>query len=571
MSEETLHEATLARSRAIGEARTSLVVYWGDETEVIPLEEGVPLVLGRSKPADIVVPEEKLSRKHARFTALEEGVRVDDLGSTNGTHHRGERIDSVVLAPGDSVTLGRVTVSVNQAEGRANLLGDFLGYLEFRERLREEIVRTRTFRRGVTVLFIHGLSPEADVSSWVGAVRAALRPVDRMALHGPRAAFALLPETDEERARVVADQILAIHEHLAVGVALLGSTDAELIDAARRCGRAATPRERVIVHAHDALVAADEPIFADPKMIELEELLERVSRSRIPVLVTGETGVGKEVIAQAIHRRGPRADGPMLVVNCAAMPDGYLASALFGHEPGAFEGATERRDGLLSKAAGGTLFLDEVGELADAAQGALLRALETQTFRRLGGDEDIALDARLVAATNADPAALVERGALRKDLLFRLDGIRIVVPPLRTRPGDLDPLIDRFLEQASVFGGARVSGIDDDARAALHAYAWPGNVRELRNALERAVVSCTAERVSIADLPSELRPASARADDAAEAIDLRAELASYEQRLLREALERAGGDAKRAAKLLSIPHQTLVRKAGEHGLADQLV
>ena len=570
MSEETLHEATLARSRAIGEARTSLVIYWDGRTDVVPLEEGSPLVLGRAAPADIVVPQDKLSRKHARFTALEEGVRVEDLGSTNGTHHRGARIDTVVLVPGDSVTLGRVTVSVNQAEGRANLLGDFLGYLEFRERLREEIVRTRTFRRGVTVLFVRALGPDGDVSTWVGAVRDALRPVDRMALHGVNAAFALLPETSEERARVVADEITALDDRLVVGVALLGSTDGELIDAARRCARAATPAERVVVHAHDALVAAGEPVFADAKMIEVEELLERVSRSMVPALVTGETGVGKEVVAQAIHRRGPRADGPMLAINCAAMPDAYLASALFGHEAGAFEGATERKDGLLVQARGGTLFLDEVAELGEEAQGALLRALETQVVRRLGGEEDIPIDARVVAATNRDPAALVESGALRKDLLFRLDAIRIHVPPLRERPGDVDPLIDRFVEEASVGGGARILGIEDAARAALRAYAWPGNVRELRNAIERAVVACTGERIGVADLPSELRPERETAAGDPDAIDLRAELRSYEQRLLAQALERAEGDGERAAKLLSIPHRTLVRKAGEHGLSDRI-
>ncbi|MEZ4336760.1 MAG: sigma 54-interacting transcriptional regulator [Sandaracinaceae bacterium] len=290
----------------------------------------------------------------------------------------------------------------------------------------------------------------------------------------------------------------------------------------------------------------------------------------MPVLVTGETGVGKEVIAQAIHKRGPRADGPMLVVNCAAMPDAHVASVLFGHEAGAFEGATEARDGLLAKAQGGTLFLDEVASLGEEAQGALLRALETQVIRRIGGDEDIPIDARLVAATHADPARLAETGAMRQDLLFRLDGIRIRVPALRERPGDLDPLIDRFLEGASVGGGARVLGIDDAARAALHAYPWPGNVRELKNAIERAVVACTAERIAIGDLPPEVRPKEAAPEAEAGVIDLRAELAAHEQRLLREALTRAHGDGKRAAKLLSIPHRTLVRKLDEHGLSDQL-
>ncbi|MBX3275758.1 MAG: sigma 54-interacting transcriptional regulator [Sandaracinaceae bacterium] len=567
--QRTLHEATLARSRALGEARTSLVIYTDGATTVVPLEDETPVVLGRAAPADVIVAEEKLSRAHARFTAVEDGVLVEDLGSTNGTHHRGKRVERVVLTPGDSVTLGRVTVSVSQAEGRANLLGDFLSYAELRERLRDEVVRTRTFRRGVTVLFVRELGEGGDVTSWVSKVRAALRPVDRMALFGANGAFAMLPETDEARARVVAGRIVELDERLVVGVALLGSTEAELVDAARRAARAASASERVVVHAHDALVGAGEPIFADPAMVELEELLERVARSTIGVLLTGESGAGKEVVAQAIHRRGARAQGPMRVLHCGAMPPDRVAEALFGHEAGAFEGAGEARDGLLVEARGGTLFFDAIDELGGEAQGALLRAIEARVVRRIGGDEDVPIDVRVIAATREDPAALARSGRLRPDLLYRLEGIRIHVPPLRERPGDLDPLIDRFLAEASAAAGARVRGVEPEARAALHAHRWPGNVRELRNAIERAVVACTAELVRLEDLPAEVRPAAT--PEAPDAIDLRAELLSHEERLLRQAIERAAGNAEQAARLLSIPERTLRRKATEHGLRDQLV
>ncbi|MGE0790503.1 MAG: sigma 54-interacting transcriptional regulator [Sandaracinaceae bacterium] len=539
----TIQEGTLAASRAIGDAKTSLVVHWGDGSEVFALEDGVPRVLGRAAPADIVIPEEKLSRSHARFTSTEEGVRVDDLGSTNGTHHKGERIESVVLAPGDSVTLGRVTVTVSEAAGRAGLLGDFLGYRELRQRIRDEIVRTRTFRRGVTVMFVRAIAGDPDVSTWARGMQAQLREVDRAALYGSAAAVVLLPETDEARARVIAEKIAAYEERLGVGVALHGSTEAELIDAARRCARIATKSIPVLVHAHDGLVAADEPIFASPAMIELAELLDRVARSRVPVFVTGETGVGKEVVAQAIHRRGARADGPLLTLHCDATPDDQVEALLFAED-----------EGLVARARGGTLFLDEIGELPTGAQTLLLNTIDA-------GEADV----RIVAATTQAPSGLVESGALKKELLFRLDAIRIAVPPLRERDGDLDPLIDRFLAEASADEGARISGIQDEARAALHGYGWPGNVRELRNVIESAVVACTTERIRITDLPAHVRPAGP-SEDEPERIDLRAALRDYEQRLLARAIEKAEGDGSRAAALLSIPLRTLERKLVEHGL-----
>jgi two-component system response regulator AtoC len=575
IDDATIGARTVARSRTVGDERTSIVVYFEQNVQVVGLDEGVPVVLGRSAPADLVVPEPNLSRKHARFTALEGGVKVEDLGSTNGTHYKGERIKEVVLGTGDSVTLGRVTVSVSRAEGRANLLGDFLGWFDFIERLRDEVVRARTFRRGVAVFAIRAVSGEDNhVATWAAAVRKILRPVDRMALHGTNAAFALAPETDEDRARGVAQQIAEMDPRLAVGVALHQSSAEELIDQARSLVRRATPADRVSISTFDALAGASPPIFASKKMIELEELVERVARAKVPVLVTGETGAGKDIIAQAIHQRGPRSELPMLVVSCGAMPAQMVEDVLFGHVKGAFEGATDEHAGLFERANGGTLFLDEVGELNEAAQAALLRVLEAQKLRRLGAEDEISVDVRVIAATNRDLRAMVEERKFRSDLLFRLSPLTIVVPPLREREGDIDPMVDRFLTEASLASGAKVRGIKDDARAALRAYAWPGNVRELKNAIEQAVVTCTAEKVRLEDLPKELQPqieeeAEGEATEEASAGDggLRGRVRAYEQGLITDALARSDNDPARAAKLLGMPLRSLQSKMRAYKIA----
>jgi DNA-binding NtrC family response regulator len=546
----------------LGDGQTSIVIYVDDKVQVVPLALGEPVVVGRSAPASLVVPERNLSRQHARFTALEEGVRVEDLGSTNGTHYKGKRIEQVLLGNGESVTLGRVTVSISRAEARANLLGDFVGYYELLERLRDEVLRARTFRRGVAVLCVRAIAPDALVSSWAPAVRELLRPVDRMALHGTQTAFAIVPETDEDRALGIATRITELDPRLVVGVALHQPSAEELIDQARSLARAAHAGARVRIGGHDALAGATTPIFASLPMIQLEELIERVAHSRAPVLVTGETGAGKDVVAQAIHQRGPRAERPMLAVSCAAMPAALVEDILFGHEKGAFEGATEAQAGLFERADGGTLFLDEVGELSKEAQAALLRVLETQRLHRLGGTHEIQVDVRVLAATHRDLKAMVEAGSFRQDLLFRLNPIAIHVPPLRERSGDLDPMIERFVHEASLASGARVRGIEDDARAALHAYAWPGNVRELKNAIEQAVVACTVDRIRLGDLPKNIgaRVDASEGSRPESDVDLRAKVRSYEQTLITEALERVKGDKAAAAKLLGMSVTTLVRK-----------
>ncbi|WP_437852186.1 sigma 54-interacting transcriptional regulator [Sorangium sp. So ce363] len=260
--------------------------------------------------------------------------------------------------------------------------------------------------------------------------------------------------------------------------------------------------------------AAEEPdrgkppadiVLLAPAMLALYEQAARAARSPISVLILGETGVGKEVLARTLHARSPRSSGPYVELNCAALPPSLLEGELFGHEKSAFTGASHARPGLLEAAHGGTLFLDEIGELPLAFQAKLLRVLEDRKVLRIGGRTPRRLDLRFVAATNRDLEAEIARGAFRQDLYFRLNGISLVVPPLRERVAEIGPLAGRFLEEAcrqlDQRGAPRIS---PEALAALEAYAWPGNVRELRNVIERAAVLCAGESVLPADLPPHL-------------------------------------------------------------------
>ncbi len=581
----TLSQDTIERARQAGGPRASLVVYHRDQVKLMPLADQGELVVGRAWPADVVISDPSLSRQHAKFRRIDEGVEVSDLGSTNGTHYRGERIERVLLGPGESVTLGTVTVSINLTAERATLLEGIDPYEQFFARLGDELVRARTFRRPIALLMIRALGEgELHVSGWVPRLRNTLRPVDRMALYGDTAVLAALVETDRDRARTVASALVEGDRlgepTLLCGVSLHGAHAGELVDQARQLCRRARPDRRVVLEGDDpeGPVAAS-PVFASPRMRELRHLVERVAVSNIPVLIHGETGSGKEVVARAIHTSSQRANGPMRSVNCGAMPANLIESQLFGHEKGAFTGAERTTPGLFEQADGGTLFLDEVGELTPAAQAALLRVLETGRLMRVGGTEEIQVDVRLVAATHRDLESMVGAGSFRQDLLYRLNTMTLQVPPLRERPEDLDALVRRFLDEASRESGGVVTSIQDEARALLHRYPWPGNVRELRNVIDRAVVVCPGDAIGVEDLPERLRKATGPiaspepgAPPSVEALPVDDDAAfkdrvkAYETRLILDALRATDGNQTQAAKMLRMPLRTLVHKIRGYGI-----
>jgi DNA-binding NtrC family response regulator len=303
--------------------------------------------------------------------------------------------------------------------------------------------------------------------------------------------------------------------------------------------------------------SADQIVGRSPALAAAVELAQRVAPMRSTVLLTGETGTGKELVAGLIHASSARADGPFVKVNCAALPETLLESELFGHEKGAFTSADRVRIGRFEQANGGTLFLDEVGDLSLATQAKLLRALQDQEFQRLGGTRVLRTDARIVAATNRDLERAITSGDFREDLYFRLNVITIPLPPLRERPEDLESLALHFLEQFGQELGRVRQGFSQEARARLLAHPWPGNVRELRNAIERAVLLSEGARIEVHDLrfgstanggSGDWRPALPAAGVA---------LDDIERAVVSEALERHGFVQKEAAAWLRISRRKL--------------
>ena len=303
-----------------------------------------------------------------------------------------------------------------------------------------------------------------------------------------------------------------------------------------------------------------------PAMQEVYALIDRVADSDTSVLVTGETGTGKELAARALHDRSRRRGGPFVPINCAAVPATLLESELFGHARGAFTDARATRTGLLCQANGGTLFLDEIGELPLALQPKLLRVLQERKVRPVGGDAELPIDVRLVCATNCDLDTAVEEKRFREDLYFRINVITVKLPPLRARGGDVLLLAQDFLERSAAKVDRPVAGIAPEAAKLLMAYPWPGNVRELHNCIERAVALARYDQITVADLPDKVqhhRPAYVvvAGDDPSELISLE----EMERRYILRVLEAVAGNKTLAAQILKMGRKTLYRKLEHYG------
>jgi len=306
-------------------------------------------------------------------------------------------------------------------------------------------------------------------------------------------------------------------------------------------------------------------------MSAVMEMINRVAPMRTTVLITGESGTGKECVARAIHQRSDRADKPCLVVNCGALPEALMESELFGHEKGAFTGATGRHTGMFREAEGGTVMLDEVGELSLPLQVKLLRVLQERKVRPVGSSQELPIDVRVLAATNRDVEVEVAEGRFRQDLYYRLNVIRIELPPLRQRAQDISALTERFVQRFAREMSKDVRGLTADALRALERYAFPGNVRELENVIERAVALAGSRAIGLGDLPREVSGMASAAGPnlvtlPEEGCNLDEVMGEIERRLMLEALERSGGVRKAAAQLLGITFRSLRYRLEKHHL-----
>jgi transcriptional regulator with PAS, ATPase and Fis domain len=308
-----------------------------------------------------------------------------------------------------------------------------------------------------------------------------------------------------------------------------------------------------IPQIHSAIVA---------ESVAMQEVLEaavRAAHSDATVLITGESGTGKELVAEVIHQQSPRADGPLVPINMAAMPETLVESELFGHASGSFTGATSARKGCFETANGGTLFIDEIGDLHPASQAKVLRVLETHCVTPVGSNDSRAVNVRVVAATHRNLAGMIAGGEFREDLYYRLNVVQIAIPALRTRPEDIGPLIDRFLDEAAASVGRPVPAINQELRDYMLAYDWPGNVRQLRNCIESLVVLSAGETLTMNALPATVRP---RPSDADASVHFPADftLADVERAVISQTLSRFGGDRTRAAKALGVSVRTIQRR-----------
>jgi transcriptional regulator with PAS, ATPase and Fis domain len=556
--------------------RLCLVVIGEGLDATYPLPDSGRVAIGRAPDSDIRIDHPSVSRNHALLT-IGDPLTLADLGSVNGTRVSDRWLhdkDTAEIGLGEPFDVGTVMVVVQQRSVPTTKRHIWAhGYFE--ARVDEE--HARAVRSGETfaVIRIHCGSPEHGRIVENGLCRA-LRAMDVIGYYGPSEHEVLIVDTTEEDVRVVTEKLAqAFHSDgvtPSIGVALFPRDARSPYELMERASAAALGQKV-------SSATATPLVIANAAIQNLDRIVHRIAAGTISVLITGETGVGKEVLAERIHKLSRRADKPILRLNCAALSETLLESELFGHEKGAFTGATQTKAGLLETADGGTVFLDELGELPMSTQVKLLRVIEERQVMRVGALKPRFIDVRFVAATNRDLESEIARGTFRQDLYFRLNGITLVIPPLRERVSEIAALTDAFIAQAAERNGiARPRGITPRALALLSEYSWPGNIRELRNVIERAVLLGNGEIIDMEFLPmeklhgslgaqprppvsAEPRPARPEAPPppAPEAaLEAPLETITDQRARIIEALVRAGGNQTGAAKLLGISRRTLI-------------
>ncbi|HEY5452577.1 MAG TPA: sigma 54-interacting transcriptional regulator [Polyangia bacterium] len=543
--------------------------------------------IGRADNADIRITDPLASRLHARLHITEGMFEIEDIGSINRTKVRDVALDAgerVAVMPGEAVTIGSTILMVQETRQAARNRRVW-PHTHFEARIEEECARETRMPFAIIRLAVEGNQPAGTIADTISP---ALRTSDMLALYGPSDYEIFLPATSPDLGSAINND-------------LIGRLRAQSIVA--RTGIACHPRdgqtpEALVARSSERLRGRELPapvegvVVEDPRMRRVYGLASSAARGAISVIVLGETGVGKDVMAQEIHRMSPRAKAPFVAINCAAVSEGLLESELFGHEKGAFTGATEAKAGLLESAPGGTVFLDEIGDMPPKLQATLLRVIQTRQVQRVGSVKTRPIDVRFIAATHRDLEAEIGAGRFRQDLYYRLNGITLTIPPLRERRSEILPLVRSFLTQfAREMGDRPAPEVSPEAARLLEAYSWRGNVREVRNVVERALLLCegseilpehlpiesmAANAISFANVPAPgmtpppptpaALPAAAPvpADFARPTAPMNA-AEDEKERILRVLAECAGSQT-RAAKVLGIARSTLIARLDEYGV-----
>ena len=568
----------------MGADRLSLLVAGEGVYATYTLPASGTAIIGRAADADICIDNHAISRRHAKIQ-LGPPLLIEDCDSANGTWVADRRLAAGEVVPiqlNESLRLGPITVIVQRRPGMVTTRR-LRSHDYFESRVEEEC--SRAARTNTQFVVLQVVVTPASGDTLQAVIASCLRESDVIAEYAPGEFEALLLDAAPEQIKVVTERIAQACRELGLRAT---------------CGVANFPQDgrdtntllghaRNLVHGgHDeAAPFTTAVVVIDERMSALHAMVTRVAAGDISVLLLGETGVGKEVIAEAIHRQSPRAEKPFVRLNCAAFTETLLESELFGHERGSFTGAVAAKPGLLEIAEGGSVFLDEVGELAAATQVKLLRVLDERKVTRVGGLKPRDIDVRLISATNRDLEREIQRGAFRSDLLYRLNAMSIVIPPVRERVAEIEPLARHFVKRLSTGRLSRPPRISADAIKALVSYSWPGNVRELKNVIERALILCDGLEIHAKDLPVEKmhstftfgagtrsptrppdfaltpRPRSTSAAPPLAAgsrgqIEIRVPRGGPDRETILATLDRCAGNQTKAARMLGVSRRTLI-------------
>jgi DNA-binding NtrC family response regulator len=581
-----------------------LLVFEGESSRLHRLPQGGELTIGRGAGCELRINSSSASRQHAAISVDDRTAVVRDLGSQNGTIVNGERLMTPQpreLLSGDVISIGGCTMAFHNAP-RTTGSSRMVGFGELRRRLDGEVDRALRYQRQFGVVCAHLGAPVTGTiarRSFEGKLSRVLRRIDAGCWAGDDALYALLPETEADETAAIAKRVIDGLAGLAgetrVGYAVFpgdGCAADELLAGARSA--ALTADVGAVAAAGGTVqtieVAGRAVLVCDGAMARMYALIDRLAATELPVLIWGETGTGKELAANALHARSPRAERQFVALNCAAIHENLVESELFGHDKGAFTGAAAAKAGLFEAASGGTVFLDEIGELSLTNQAKLLRVLETHRITRVGEVKERPVDIRLVAATNRDLQEEVKQGRFRQDLYFRLSGAALWLPPLRDRPRELPVLAQMFLSEACERAGRPAMALSPEAMIALASHGWPGNVRELKNLMDYAAAAFAESVLQPWHLEDRLAGSELPVDDAADTpsqrlrMPLRApaeptlaapkefrslaeEIEELERARIAQALEAAGGNQTQAARLIHMPLRTFMNKLKRHGLS----